>query len=801
MAVVQSAGVAFFAGANTSSVVVTDLAGVAQTTLTLDGDVVDLAVTPDGSRLYAAVDGTTGEIESISTADLTAAPIVYDTDAGTVSGSCPGKLATDSESTVWFTYSCAGDALGKVDVGSDTVTDYPTAATPGDTASKLSLSAAAPNDLIVYNGGGTAPPAVWDVSGTTPALVATAATGTQAENVAVSADGSTLLVAADRDASNDIDVLARYSLPSLAFQGEAPLGSQPGSVAISPATGDVAVIGKRGGPLDDVQVYTPDGTCLLDPITSASEPLLLAYGADGSTLYVLSQPSAGSDVLGHIDGPDRTPLTASVTVSHRTVNGLVTVSGTVSAACGTSTAGLAYSVTRSNAEGTADLVDSTLDASGAFSLSDSALGEVDTYAVDIPATADTLEASARTRVDLRRKPTFEVQVIGDGVTGGDAAIGIQPTGRITNSRRPVTVDVSESADGKQTNPVKVSVEDTGQLVQIPTPTGHAVNVVVTYPGSEFYAPRSFDLSIPVRTAVEVAATVNRRHRPEVIESGRTRVVGSKILGLPALVHAGSTVLIVATFPDHGVYARTLSSGWTRLDQNFFGCAGSPTAALSGPGLVVACQEEDEGFLDHSYIPWSGRLPQPDDSAWNRMGRVRSAPAIGVLGGELMFAAESHRGGLETGREGLGWTSYKYSDVAAPSLDISGNTAAVTFTTYSDQLGYMYCNLNSCKRAVVVGTGLVGTPATYNTGKCQVLWGESKRSQITEARVCSPAGFRHPHYRVVVEKAAASEGVSAIDTAEVSGENRSVTARSHSNQRRAATPPIPGQTSNACNASK
>ncbi|MFJ4713025.1 YncE family protein [Streptomyces sp. NPDC088785] len=290
------------------AIVVTDYAGTQVRRISgLDG-VHGLALSPDSSRLYAAVTGT----DTVAAIDTAAGTEVASYRLG--GADAPLDLAV-AGSVLWFSYGPSGDgALGSLDTAQETpepVLDPPgsysfygapvIAVSPDGTE----LAAGDPN-----TSSGVA--AVYDLSGTTATerVVKDLHGPSFYRQLAFSPDGSELFVASAH--AGAASAYAARDLTPVRDYPEAGFGS---AVAVS-RTGAVA---EGSSPLYDsaVNVYRPGGTVPVrtyalgrtSTISSGDDTLVggtVAWTPDGSTLFAVSDNYEGAFRFHAYTDPNRT---------------------------------------------------------------------------------------------------------------------------------------------------------------------------------------------------------------------------------------------------------------------------------------------------------------------------------------------------------------------------------------------------------------------------------------------------------------------------------------------------------------
>ncbi|MGA5729133.1 hypothetical protein ACPCI1_10845 [Streptomyces seoulensis] len=347
----------FSQGAGTTGIVVTDLAGGPVATLDGEQGADGLALSPDGSTLYAAL--TDGDaIAVIDTATLTETRRV-----ATGADSAPVSLAV-AGGKVWYSYT---DADGKGTVGAldpDGLTATPQPAMPHWPATPL-LSTG--GGVLAVDGGQSSMTrvATYDVSSGTPSPKADMGFGgTPTGPVKVTADGTKVLV----PGSAAVEVYSAADLsavrPYVYFTGG--VYSNPDAVAVD-SDGTIA-LGAPAGSGAGAYVYAADQFAenrFTFP-AGALAPDGLTWGPDGRTLYAVTQDhgSYALDVLGDAKLTD-TELSLAAQSPHPVPTQRFTLTGTVGGH-GFIPAGATLKITR---DGTA-LPDATVGPDGTFTFTD-----------------------------------------------------------------------------------------------------------------------------------------------------------------------------------------------------------------------------------------------------------------------------------------------------------------------------------------------------------------------------------------------------------------------------------------------
>jgi hypothetical protein len=412
MVVDPAHGHIFFSQGSSSQngILVTDLAGQVVTTITGQTGVMGIALSPDGSAIYAALRGADA-VSAISTTSL-----MQTASYPLPAGDAPQDVAVQS-GKIWVSYdtgTVGQAAVGDIDLTAASPSFAAQAATGGwYSAPEL---AADPQDsgVLVAAEPGLSPSSVasYDTTVDPVAVRAQSSFFTNCENqrdLAVVPGGSEFILACGWPYAH-----YRYSTTTLSQLGSYGTTSYPNAVALD-ANGDVAAGSSTTQNAPDVYVYQPAGGALANTLSLAgSNADLAARGLallpDGSKLFaVIAQGiPATSYALSIVAAPKLTQTTLSLTApSAVTLSTPVNVTGSLVASTGPLAAGTPVTVVRSSSGGTATATfHETTSASGSFSLTDTppSAGTY-TYAAGYAGSATSAPASASQTVTVTRIPT------------------------------------------------------------------------------------------------------------------------------------------------------------------------------------------------------------------------------------------------------------------------------------------------------------------------------------------------------------------------------------------------------------
>lgn len=453
----DSQGYVFMAGSD--SIVVTDLGGNTIATLASGDGVEGIALSPDGSTLYAALTAGTNA-DSIAAITVSATPTLtttYPLGAGTV----PYGLAVQS-GKVWVSYSDGAHpgAIGAVDLAAAT---FKPGAANSSWTSPPDL-AADPSDtgvLVAVQPDATA--AMAETFSTTAdsdsatqesaqeVLGAAGSTCSSEHQLAVLPGGSAFIAACGSPQNEEA-----YSTKDLSPAHEYDTGSSPPAGVAVDADGLIAV-GTSGSP-SAIYVYGSDGS-LLNILTVASPDSLVGVNGlawedqatGGPQLAALTEPLSGGqpyslDVFGQ-----PTVTTSAITLKHPSsayAGRVLSLTGTLAFGTGIPPAPTTLQVTRT-APGSStarQLPSVTTGPGGTFSLTDTPTSTgTYTYAISYAGSQATFPASASRQVSVVRAPTSLALDTGGTNFGYESVIHV--TARLGSTFGNRTVSIYAKAIG------------------------------------------------------------------------------------------------------------------------------------------------------------------------------------------------------------------------------------------------------------------------------------------------------------------------------------------------------------------
>ncbi len=402
----------FLSSSSQNEILVTDLAGQQVATITGQDGVLGMALSPDGSTLYAALsaDNAVSAIDTATLQQTASYPLG--------SGNTPRDVAVQS-GKVWVSYSNGTGgwpgAVGDINVGAASPA-FQTQAAMGGWYSAPDL-AADPQDtgVLIAAQPGISPTSVtsYNVSAD-PATVTAQSSYFQncgnENDIAVAPGGSEFTLACGWPYNH-----YRYSTADLHQLGFYPTTSYPDAVALDTSGDAAAGLDNIYGP--DLYIYHADSTTSLNVFTlpgSSTDFTVarrgLAWAPDGSKLFVVLGSianSPGSYSLQVIDNPTFTRSALTLTgPSAADITKPVTLTGKLTLGGITPPAGTAITVTRWVSGGPDQTFTLTTAADGSYTLTDTppAVGQY-TYTASYSGDANTASAAATQTVNVTLIPS------------------------------------------------------------------------------------------------------------------------------------------------------------------------------------------------------------------------------------------------------------------------------------------------------------------------------------------------------------------------------------------------------------
>ncbi len=561
-------------GAGSSGILVTDLSGNTVTTIPGQTGATGLALSPDGSTLYAALAGA-DSISAISTSTL-AQTADYPTGAGTA----PTYLAL-AGGKVWFGYGPAQTwqtGVGSLDLSGPTpVVTLKQVSGQGLFYGPPMLAAGpADSDLIFAGDTEEEPPDLdaYNVSTGTPVETASLPRGTDyssIEDMAVTPDGKDLVLAAGYPY---YQVVLKTS--DLTPDGQYPSAAYPDAVAVAP-NGTVAAGVSQDSP--DLYLYPEGGSTALGSYTLGGSVAArgLAWGPGSGTLFAVTETNVNSApyTLNVIPNPALAASTLSLTAPATGLPGRrLTVQGTLSSTAAFP-AGTTVTVTRTDPadpNGVA-LPAATVAADGTFSVTDTPQA-VGTYTYQAAYAGDATHAAADASAAVQVALPAAVPVLSAPATDTRGK-ALRITGQLPDGPYPAGASVrvvrTDLADPEGVALPGAAVSAGGSFAFTDTPrTGGANTYQVSYAGDAEHAAGTAGATVQVsRAATTVGITINAANRTYAYNAlaGVTVHLGAsydnRTVAIYAQPYGGARTLVTSG----AVNARGDFTGWYRITRN------------------------------------------------------------------------------------------------------------------------------------------------------------------------------------------------------------------------------------------
>jgi hypothetical protein len=351
-------------GTGYSSILVTDYSGQTVATIPNEPGATGLALSGDGSTVYAAL-ANGDAVSAISTSTL-AETARYATGTGTD----PTYVAYTS-GRIWFGYGAAAQGgLGSINPGTSPATVTLNAA-PGNWYAAPMVTATPGGELVVGEPGQSPVQlASYNVSSGTATVLAPEEFLSSASNLdsfQITPDGKDVVVASGYPYYQQV-----YRVSDLAADGTYPTTNYPNSVSIS---GDGSVAAGTDSGSNEVFMFAPGGSTPLNTYNFGYNWLAtdgVALTPDGSELFAVTMAGGygGPPTLNIIPNPEATPSTLTLTGPASVRPGqAISLSGTLGGAS-SYTGGQTLTVTRTDRAdpGGVTLPDVTTAANGSFSI-------------------------------------------------------------------------------------------------------------------------------------------------------------------------------------------------------------------------------------------------------------------------------------------------------------------------------------------------------------------------------------------------------------------------------------------------
>ncbi|HUB39953.1 MAG TPA: hypothetical protein VMA72_13970 [Streptosporangiaceae bacterium] len=503
-----------------NAITVTNLSGQLVTTIGGQDNVQGIALSPDGSTLYAADEGDDA-VSAISTSTLQQT-VQYP--LGT--GNAPYGVAVQS-GKVWVGYQgTAGAFIGEIDPTMPPASAF----TPQAMSSFFS---AAPDLRGDPSGGGTllasdsyetidwASIGSYNVAAAPPTVYRSPSTPGSCSGMvsyAVLPGGADFVAACQgtADASQPPPTAALvYNSQTYAQAGSYQTGAVPVAVAVAPGGPQAGTVAAGAGQGPGIAVYPPGAQTPVNEFTVPGSQIWLvndglAFSADGSTLYAVYQDGGGTPgtaVHFFVRAYHNPTVTASaITLSGpaKVVRGhSLTITGKLALTVGQPPAESRITITRSLAGSSAvTRRTTTTAANGAFSLSDTPpdLGTY-TYTAAYDGTATTQAATASRAVLITKIPSTLRLTASVGTDDYRAPVKVTAhLGRTYNSR---TVRIYATAFGTRTAVlIKFGRVDSRGDLTVSYRPAHSTTFSAKFAGDARYQPATASHTVYVRVGVK-----------------------------------------------------------------------------------------------------------------------------------------------------------------------------------------------------------------------------------------------------------------------------------------------------------
>jgi YVTN family beta-propeller protein len=537
MAVDTAHGHIFFSqgSASENSILVTSLTGQTMTSITGQDGVMGIALSADGSTLYAALSAS-DEVSAISTATLQQTATY-----SLPSGDAPQSVAVQS-GKVWVSYTTSTPqtaAIGDIDLTASTPA-FEAQSTMGGWSEAPELAADPSNSgvllaLAIDAYVSTASIATYN----TTADPATALTQSGWPSDDCGNTGSLAVVPGGADymltCSSQYQAAGVFSATDGSQQATYAANYFPDAVALD-SSGDVAVgteaTNNGGIPGPDLYIYRSGGSTALNavnvniPYNGQLVQGGLAWAPDGSELFaVIAANNTGTPVYSLQTVSDPTITRSSLTLngpSTAYITHAVTLTGSLSLTAGTMPAGTQITVTRSQAGSTATKAFTVSTSSGgSFQLTDTppAAGDYKYRAAFAGTTAIT-PATATQAVNVLKLPTSLSIAASRTLVSYNSTVHLTIRLGATDTSRTVLVYAHDLSKSKATLLRKTSI-GRNKTLAISYRASHTTEFSVEFAGDAQYAARTVTrtVSVKVNVAEHLSGYYGTRGKYHLFSSG------------------------------------------------------------------------------------------------------------------------------------------------------------------------------------------------------------------------------------------------------------------------------------------
>ncbi|SOE72527.1 hypothetical protein SAMN05446589_4481 [Streptomyces sp. OV198] len=547
----------FSSGVGNSTILVTDYDGVTVRTIDNEPGAIGLALSPDGSTVYAALYNG----DAISAIDTTSLNEAHRYSTG--AGSEPRSVAYTG-GKVWFGYGGATEGnIGSIDTSSNPATVTLNTASGWYSAPTLAADPSAPGVLLAADQD-TSPPYLtrYDVSSGSPVVGVRRwlQDSASVSDMQITPDGQDVVLATGAPYYHQV-----LKLSDLSADGTYPSTPYPNSVAIAP---DGAVAAGSNASYDkDVYVYQAHQSSPINTYDFGSSSTLassgLAWAPDESRLFAVTADVYGANPTLHVlSNPEATasaltlagPATA-VPTRQLTLTGSLTSTNPIPA-------GQQVKVTRvdsANPDGIA-LPDAVTDANGGFTVTDTPTAEgATTYRVSYEGDSKHLSANASYNVQVAKlastmtltAPATSTRTAQLTITG-TLANGPYAAGEMVQLTKK---DLAHSA-GYSIGTATVGTDGSFTIHDTPAIGGNNT-YTVSYPGDNTHKGSTASATVQVsRTASALSVTTNASTYSYGATATATAHLGTTYNGRTISIYAqpyGGTKTLVktGTVDSHG----------------------------------------------------------------------------------------------------------------------------------------------------------------------------------------------------------------------------------------------------------
>jgi hypothetical protein len=484
-------GRVFLTGGGSTGIVVRNLDGGAVTTITNQPGAAEMALSPDGTTLYVALE-LGDAISAIDPVTLTE-KARYATGAST----CPESVAAIGTG-LWFGYGCSSGNIGYVDLSGQTPVVTLAKSPAGSYFSappRLATSPADPTRMVAGHWG-YSPSYIrtLTINGTTLTEAAKREVGGNLQDFALSDDGTQVVVASGAPYYHP-----RYKVADLSADGVFGTNNPyPNAVAVA---GNYVAAGIDASYDDDIRIYQSDGVLVREYETGDHELKRhgLAFTPDGSRLFAVSGDYwTGTQRLHVLYDPTKATSTLTLTAPSASINASFTVTGTLTSA------GLGpeqtIHVSRTSKHGTVSLPDVTTGLNGSFGITDLVTKRgAYTYTATFDGDASHGAATKSVVVNVAGKtPSLTIATNASTYSYRGTAV-VTATLGTTDTNRTVTLTATPYNMGTAT--LKTGVVDAGGKISASYVVGRRTTFTAYFAGDDVYEPRTVSRTVTVKVSL------------------------------------------------------------------------------------------------------------------------------------------------------------------------------------------------------------------------------------------------------------------------------------------------------------